>query len=167
MIMTEINESLDAIDIRLLQQLQQDASLTNQALAEFCHLTPPTCLRRVRRLHTLGLIASTVAVLQPDVLKQYTGQGLVAIVEVTLDQQAQELLDAFEAQVVADDAVQQCYRTSSGPDFVVILALRDMDDFLAASQRLFTQHANVRNVRTFFSVKRAKFGVGVPLGLSS
>ena len=162
--MNELKNQLDAVDLRLLAQLQQDASLTNQALAERCHLTPPTCLRRVRRLHALGLIARTVAVLQPDVLKQYTGQGLVAIVEVTLDQQAQELLEAFEVMVVADDAVQQCYRTASGPDFVVILALRDMDDFLAASQRLFTQHANVRNVRTFFSVKRAKFGVGVKVG---
>ena len=162
--MNELKNQLDAIDLRLLAQLQQDASLTNQALAERCHLTPPTCLRRVRRLHALGLIARTVAVLQPDVLKQYTGQGLVAIVEVTLDQQAQELLEAFEVMVVADDAVQQCYRTASGPDFVVILALRDMDDFLTASQRLFTQHANVRNVRTFFSVKRAKFGVGVRVG---
>ena len=53
--------------------------------------------------------------------------------------------------------MQQCYRVASGPDFVLILQLRDMPDYLALTQRLFSADANVRNVKAFFSVKRAKF----------
>jgi Lrp/AsnC family transcriptional regulator, leucine-responsive regulatory protein len=59
--------------------------------------------------------------------------------------------------------VQQCYRVSPGPDFVLIIHALDMPDYLALAQRLFTSDANVRNVKTYFSVKRSKFGTRVPL----
>ena len=157
---------LDASDWRILQQLQLDASLSNQALAERCHLTPPTCLRRVRRLQQLGLIERTVAILGADALRQHTGAGLTAIVEVTLDVQADERQAAFEALAVQEPAVQQCYRTSPGPDFVLIITVADMPAFMAVSQRLFSQQANVRNVRSFFSLRRAKFGSSLPLPLA-
>ena len=157
---------LDASDWRILQQLQQDASLSNQALAERCHLSPPTCLRRVRRLQQLGLIERTVAVLGADALRRHTGVGLTAIVEVTLDVQAEERQSAFEALAVQESAVQQCYRTSPGPDFVLIITVADMPAFMALSQRLFSQQANVRNVRSFFSLRRAKFGTSLPLPLA-
>ena len=157
---------LDASDWRILQQLQQDASLSNQALAERCHLTPPTCLRRVRRLQQLGLIERTVAVLGADALRRHTGAGLTAIVEVTLDVQAEERQSAFEALAVQESAVQQCYRVSPGPDFVLIITVADMPAFMALSQRLFSQQANVRNVRSFFSLRRAKFGTSLPLPLA-
>jgi hypothetical protein len=65
--------------------------------------------------------------------------------------------------VIADDAVQQCYRVSPGPDFVLVVHARDMPDYLALAQRLFTSDANVRNVKAFFSVKRAKFRPRIPL----
>ncbi|RYY58385.1 MAG: Lrp/AsnC family transcriptional regulator, partial [Comamonadaceae bacterium] len=71
--------------------------------------------------------------------------------------------EAFEARVIADDAVQQCYRVSPGPDFVLIVHARDTPDYLALAQRLFTSDANVRNVKAFFSVKRAKFRPRIPV----
>ena len=157
---------LDAADWRLLEQLQQDASLTNQALAERCHISPPTCLRRVRRLQALGFIERTVSILGGDALRALTGAGLTAIVEVTLDLQAEERQTAFEALAVQEPAVQQCYRTSPGPDFVLIITVADMPAFMAVSQRLFSQQANVRNVRSFFSLRRAKFGSSLPLPLA-
>ena len=83
--------------------------------------------------------------------------GARPLVEVQLDRQGLEHLDDFEAQVVADAAVQQCWRVSPGPDFVLVLWLADMADYNAVATRLFTQHANVRNVKTFFATKRAKF----------
>ena len=101
---------LDAADWRLLEQLQQDASLTNQALAERCHISPPTCLRRVRRLQALGFIERTVSILGGDALRALTGAGLTAIVEVTLDVQAEEEQQQFEQLAVAEPAIQQCYR---------------------------------------------------------
>ena len=144
---------LDATDIRLLELLQSDASLSNQDLAERAHTSPATALRRVRRLVDEGVIERRVALLNPE----RVGEGLTALVEASLDRQGAEHLDAFEARAVAEVAVQQCYRVSPGPDFVLVLFVADMQSYHALVQRLFTQDANVRNVKAFFSIKRAKF----------
>ena len=154
---------IDATDLQLLDWLQQDASQSNQALAERLQVSPATCLRRTKRLHALGLIERQVVVLQPDRLAQLVGPGLQAIVEITLERQGAELLDAFETRAVQDAAVQQCWRVSPGPDFVLVTHTRDMPQYLALAQRLFTLDANVRNVRAFFSTRRAKFDTRVPL----
>ena len=157
--------TLDSIDLALLNQLQRDASLTNQALAQQLAISPPTCLRRVKRLREAGLIEREIAVLSVDKMAVVAGHGLVAIVEITLDRQDQGALEACEARVGADDAVQQCYRVSPGPDFCLVVHSAHMPDYLALAQRLFTTDANVRNVKAFFSVKRSKFGARVPLPL--
>lgn len=153
--MEEIN--IDATDIKLLEALQQDASLSNQALAEHVHISPPTCLRRVKRLRDAGLIEREIALLSPDKLAAALGHGLTALVEISLDRQGAEQLEMFEARVVLDDAVQQCYRVSPGPDFILVVHVANMPAYLALSQRLFTGDANVRNVKAFFSTRRAKF----------
>lgn len=154
---------LDATDLKLLDTLQQNASLNNQTLAECAHVSPPTCLRRVKRLRDAGLIEREIAVLNPDKLASALGLGLTALVEISLDRQGAELMDAFEARAIADAAVQQCYRVSPGPDFILVAHVADMPAYLALAQRLFTEDANVRNVKAFFSVKRAKFAPRVLL----
>ena len=154
---------IDSIDIALLAQLQQDASLSNQALAERVHVSPPTCLRRVKRLRDAGLIARQVAVLNPERLAETLGHGLTTIVEITLERQDAEAQLAFEQHVAHEAGVQQCYRVSPGPDFCLVVHARDMPDYQALSQRMFTAHANVRNVKTFFSIHRSKFGAELPL----
>ena len=156
--------TLDNTDLLLLDTIQTDASLNNQALAEIAHISPPTCLRRVKRLRDAGLIEREVALLSPDKLAHITGHGLTAIVEITLDRQGDEHLSAFEQRVNADAAVQQCYRTSPGPDFVLVVHVQDMPAHLALSQRLFIGNANVRNVKAFFSIKRSKFEPSLLLG---
>ena len=156
---------LDSLDLQLLDALQRDASTSNQALAERLRISPPTCLRRVKRLHEAGLIERQVALLQPERLAQALGHGLTAIVEVTLDRQDAEPLATFEARVGADEAVQQCYRVSPGPDFVLVVGVADMPAYLALTQRLFNSDTHVRNVKTFFSVRRSKFEPRLPVPL--
>ena len=148
---------LDATDWALLAALQADASQSNQALAERLHISPPTALRRTRRLREAGLIAAQVALLDEDRVAALQGHGLTAIAEVSLDRQGAEWLDAFEARAVQEPGVQQCWRVSPGPDFVLVLHTHDMPAYLALAQRLFTGDANVRNVKAFFATKRAKF----------
>ena len=154
---------LDALDLTLLDRLQDDASESNQALAKRVHISAPTCLRRVKRLKDAGLIERQIAVLDPDRLASHMGHGLTAIVEITLDRQDQQALEAFELRVAPDAAVQQCYRVSPGPDFILVVHASDMPAYLALAQRLFTSDANVRNVKAFFSLKRAKFEPRLPL----
>lgn len=151
---------MDTLDLALLAELQTDASRSNLDLARAVHVSPATCLRRVRRLTQEGLIERTVALLAPDKL----GHGLTAIVEVLLDTQAAERLDDFEARACAEPGVQQCYRTGGGgPDFVLVVHTADMPDHQALVQRLLTRDANVRNVKTYFAVKRAKFAPALVL----
>ncbi|MFZ3001225.1 MAG: Lrp/AsnC family transcriptional regulator [Undibacterium umbellatum] len=156
--MLTINE-LDDLDKRILQQLQKDASLTNHELALRVHASAPTCLRRVKRLTEEGIISRQVALLDASKL----GAGLTAIVEITLDHQATEKLVEFEQLVAQEGAVQQCYRVSQGPDFVLVIQVADMAAYHALAHRLFATHANVRNVRSFFSILRSKFETAIAL----
>jgi Lrp/AsnC family transcriptional regulator, leucine-responsive regulatory protein len=149
--------TVDQTDLALLAQLQDDSSLSNLDLARKVHISPATCLRRVKRLRDAGLIEREVALLNPERLAATLGHGMEAVVEVSLDRQGSEEQQAFEARVTQDEAVQQCYRVSPGPDFILVIYARDMPDYLALAQRLFTSDANVRNVKAFFSVRRAKF----------
>ena len=150
---------LDSTDLRILESLQSDASLSNQAVAAQVHVSPATCLRRVKRLAAAGIIEKTVTILSPERL----GHGLTVIAEVTLDRQSAESLASFEARAVAEDAVRQCHRVSPGPDFILTIQLADMAAYHALVQRLFTADANVRNVKSFFSVHRAKFEPSIAL----
>jgi Lrp/AsnC family leucine-responsive transcriptional regulator len=162
--MTDKFSGLDTLDLALLDRLQTDANLSNQALAEMVGVSPATCLRRTRRLWDAGLIERQVALLNADRLGELLGHGLTALAEVSLDKQDADSLDAFESRAVSDAAVQQCYRVSPGPDFVLVVVVPDMPGYHALAQRLFNTDANVRNVKAFFSVKRAKFGTQVVLG---
>lgn len=150
---------LDELDRRILEILQRNSALTNNELAEKVHVSAPTCLRRVRRLRETGLIEREIALVDPARL----GMSVTAIIEITLDVQTVDKQEAFEALVAKEEAVTQCYRVSPGPDFILLVQLRDLDDYHAFAHRLFTAHANVRNVRTFFSTRRSKFEPYVPV----
>ncbi len=144
---------LDELDRRILNALQADSSQTNNDLALAVHASAPTCLRRVKRLVDAGVIERQVAIVSP----QKIGAGLTAIVEITLDNQAAEQQVEFEALAATESAVLQCYRVSPGPDFVLVIQVADMPAYNALVHRLFASHANVRNVKSFFSIHRSKF----------
>ena len=155
----QVSGNLDSVDLRILEVLQDDASLTNDALAARVHVSAATCLRRVKRLVESGVIERRVALLSHDAI----GHGLTAFVEVSLDRQSAEAMSAFELRAVADVAVQQCHRVSPGPDFMLVVQLADMAAYGAFVDRLLTQDANVRNVKAFFSVRRAKHATRIVL----
>jgi DNA-binding Lrp family transcriptional regulator len=157
------SSTLDATDLKLLSALQADASISNIALANKLQISAPTCLRRTKRLVQEGWIEKQVAILSSDKLGQLMGHKVTALIEVSLDKQGEELLQAFENRAVQEAAVQQCWRVSPGPDFMLVVQVTDMPAYLAFTQRLLTQDANVRNVKAFFSVKRAKFGTQITL----
>ncbi len=82
---------------------------------------------------------------------------------MTLDVQSAEALAAFESSIGTELTVQQCYRVASGPDFVLVVYVPDMAAYHAFVHRALTAAANVRNVRSFFSVKRSKFAPVLPV----
>ena len=151
--MSIVDPILDDVDRRILNILQVDASQTNAELAELVHVSPPTCLRRVKQLRENGVIERQVAIVAPDKV----GSRLSAIVEITLDVQAADRMEEFERVVADEAAVLQCYRVSPGPDFVLVVQVADMPAYHALAHRLFTTHSNVRNVKAYFSTFRSKF----------
>jgi Lrp/AsnC family transcriptional regulator, leucine-responsive regulatory protein len=151
--------ALDDLDRRILNALQMNAAQTNNELAASVHASPPTCLRRVKRLIDAGVITRQVAILAPEKV----GTPLTAIVEITLDRQGAEHMAEFESLVAGEAAVLQCYRVSPGPDFVMVVQVTDMPAYHALAHRLFASQANVRNVRSFFSMHRSKFETRIAL----
>jgi Lrp/AsnC family leucine-responsive transcriptional regulator len=156
---TETTPQLDELDRRILNVLQDDASQTNAELAGLVHVSPPTCLRRVKQLEDSGVIERQVVIVDPAKV----GARLTAIVEITLDVQAAERMDEFEQLVAGEAAVLQCYRVAPGPDFVLIVHVADMPAYHALAHRLFATHSNVRNVKAYFSTFRSKFETRIAL----
>lgn len=148
-----VHSDFDDLDRRILNTLQQDASLNNAQLAERVLVSPPTCLRRVKLLTDAGVITRQVALVDPA----RVGAQLSAIVEISLDINAAEKMVEFEALVAIEPAVLQCYRVAPGPDFVLMVQVADMPAYHTLAHRLFATHANVRNVKTYFSTFRSKF----------
>ncbi len=150
---------LDYLDQLLLSHLQKNASLTHQQLSTLLQVSTPTCQRRVKRLKKSGVIDRTVAIL--DATK--VGDPLIAILEVSLLTQDAETLDRFEQLICALESVQQCYRLSTGADFLLIVSVADMAQYHAFAHLHLTAVNKVRNVRTFFSIRRSKFGTNLAI----
>ncbi|WP_269855938.1 Lrp/AsnC family transcriptional regulator [Streptomyces sp. RPT161] len=116
------NESdLDAIDREILFHLRQDGRLTNVELAKRVGLTPPPCLRRVRRLEDIGVIAGYRAVLDPESV----GRGLEVLVDVEVYANDRKTIEEFEETVTSYDEVIEFRRMFGRPDYFIRVAVAD------------------------------------------
>ena len=151
--------SFDELDLRILDALQQDASMTNEVLAQRVFSSPATVLRRVRALRESGAIEAIRATLSPA----HMPAMLTAICEVSLDQQNADAFAAFEALIKRVASITQCYQTAPTVDYTLVLTLRSMDEYNDIVQRVFTAAHNVRNLRTRFATKRIKASLALPV----
>jgi Lrp/AsnC family transcriptional regulator, leucine-responsive regulatory protein len=152
--------ALDAIDLRILAVLQDDNQVTNLALAERVGLSPPACLKRVRRLREEKVVIKDVALVDPDKV----GQTIVAFVGVELDRQREDVLAAFERKMVAEPEVQQCYFVSGEIDYLLIVTCRDMEAYNAFARRVLANEHNIKRFRTSFNLSRVKYETKLPIG---
>lgn len=153
------HRDLDQLDLDILQVLQTDCNITNTALAFEVKSSVATCQRRVARLKALGVIRKEVALVDARLV----GRPLVVLCEVTLVSQAHENLCAFESLIQEADQVQQCYRVSAGPDFVLVVSVTDMEHYQHFASSYLTASHGIRNVRTFFASHVSKFETAIPL----
>ena len=150
---------MDRIDRRLLNLLQEDAARTNAALAEEVGLSPSSCLRRIRRLTSTGVIDRIVAILNPA----RANRGMKAIVTVELERHGEQQTRRFLDEVAGEQAVIQAYSVSGQTDVVLILRLTDMAEFDALCERLFREGSNVARYYTMFVIRTAKETTAIPL----
>src|SRR5271154_7505304 len=111
----------DAINLRILAELQEDCSLTNIELAERVGLSPSPCLARVRALEEAGIIARRVTLL--DVAK--LGPSLSVFIQVTLEKQIEEMLESFELSIKRFPEVMECYLMTGDSDYLLRVVVRD------------------------------------------
>ncbi|MDB5820955.1 MAG: AsnC family transcriptional regulator [Rhizobacter sp.] len=115
---------LDAIDRGILSELQANGRLPNVELAQRVHLSPSACLRRVKQLEDMGVIAGYVALLNPKML----GQSGVSFTIINLATMNTVLLEAFEAAVREAPEILDCYYVAGANDYLIRFAYRDADD---------------------------------------
>jgi len=150
---------LDAIDRKILALLQQDNQITNLALADRVGLSPPPCLRRVRRLRELGVIERDVALVDP----MKVGQDIIAFVGVELDRQREDVLTSFERKISAEPQVQQCYFVSGEIDYLLLVTCPNMESYNAFARRVLANEHNIKRFRTSFCLSRVKYATAIPL----
>lgn len=150
---------MDRIDRKLLNLLQRDASKTNVEMADTVGLSPSSCLRRIRRLHQTGIIDRIVAILNPA----KAGRVLKALVTVELKLHGEQHMRRFLDMATAEDAVAQAYAVTGETDVVLVLRLRDMEEFDALCDRLFRDQTNVARFFTMMVIRTAKDDTAVLL----
>ena len=150
---------LDAIDRRILTALQEDASLTNVELSETVGLSPSPCLARVRALEQAGVILKRVALLDPLKL----GASISVFIQVTLEKQAEAVLDRFESAVARFPEVMECYLMTGDSDYLLRVVVPDilaLQDFIVGR---LSKTAGVANIRSSFALKQVKYKTALPL----
>lgn len=150
---------LDAIDWRILKELQADGRITNIALASKIGLSAPPCLRRVRALEEAGLIAGYSANLDEEAL----GFSLTAFAMVRLHNQAEADLRAFENLLIGWPSVREAHMLSGESDYMLKCVARDLVAFQDFVLNELTSAPNVASVKTFLTIRRAKREPGVPI----
>lgn len=150
--------SLDAMDVRILAELQADGRITNVELAQRVGLSAPPCLRRVRRLEEAGVLRGYHAEVDAGAL----GFEITFFCIVGLESQKQVVLDAFEAEVTAWPEVRECHMIRGGGDFLLRVVARDTAHENELTGRL-TSAQNVLRVQTLQTIRTGKNAPGVPL----
>jgi DNA-binding Lrp family transcriptional regulator len=154
-----MTESLDAIDRALLAAVQHDARLPQAALGTRVGLSAAAVNRRLRRLADAGAIARTTAVLAPE----RVGYPLTVVAQVEVVSEQADVLDAMQASFVACPQVQQCYYVTGEWDFVLVLVVRDMEEYTWLTRQLFFAGNNVRRFKSLVVMDRAKVTLDVPV----
>jgi DNA-binding Lrp family transcriptional regulator len=149
---------LDEIDRRILAELQQDGRMTNVELAKRAGISPPPCLRRVRRLEEAGYIQGYHA----QTGAQKLGWQIAFFAIVGLESQKQAVLDSFETLVASWPEVRECHMIRGGGDFLLKLVARDAAHENQLTARL-TGAANVAKVQTLQTIRTSRSLPGVPI----
>ena len=150
---------LDKSDKIILTQLQEDARISIDALADCCGLSVASVQRRLKKLRENKIIEREVAIIDP----QAVNQGMTFVISVKLERERLDQLDAFRRRAREEPQVQQCYYVTGDADFILICIAKDMIDFEALTHKLFFENTNVRQFSTSVVMDRTKIGLFVKI----
>src|SRR5262245_38662775 len=148
---------LDSFDRKILDLLQRDSRMAQREISEAVHLSASAVNRRISAMEAAGVIQRNVAIVDPAKV----GRPITIIVDVSLENERLDLLDAARRRFVACPAVQQVYYVTSEVDFVLVLNVADMAEYEALTRELFFSEANVKSFRTMVAMDRAKVSLAI------
>lgn len=143
---------LDAIDIKILRELQRDGRMTNVELAERVGISAPPCLRRVRKLEEAGVVEGYHAMLNAPKL----GFDIVAFCTVGLKRQSETNLKAFAASTTGWPLVRQAWMVSGESDFLLHCVAENLTQFQDFVIEVLTADEHVETVRTMLTIRQVK-----------
>ena len=150
---------LDAVDLRILDALQDDGSLSNVELARRVHLSPSPCLARVKALEASGVISRYVALANAAAL----GLGLNVFISISLKAQNKDSLADFERRIAEQQEVMECYLMTGDSDYLIRVAVADM----AALERFILEQLTsipvIEKIRSSFALKQVRYKTALPL----
>lgn len=149
----------DSFDWKLLSLLQENNQLTAQQMSEQVHLSPVSCLRRIKRMRERNIIQKDISVLNPEMV----GRKMTMVVLVALEREHQDMSDQFKQSMLKLPEVMQCYYVTGEFDFVLIITAKDMQDYEKFSTRFFFENKNIRRFNTMVVMNRVKVGMSIPL----
>lgn len=150
---------IDGVDTKILQLLQEDGSITNVELAKRVHLSPSSCLNRVRSLEASGVIDRYVAIANPEAL----GLDLNVFISISLKAQSKESLAQFEQRIGEHDEVMECYLMTGDSDYLIRVAVAN----IAALERFILEQLTpipgIEKIRSSFALKQVRYKTALPL----
>jgi Lrp/AsnC family leucine-responsive transcriptional regulator len=150
---------LDPIDIRILNELQNDSSHSNVELAKRVHLSPSPCLMRVKALKDKGVIRNYVALADPKAL----GLGLNVFISISLKEQSKEALAEFEQRISEHDEVMECYLMTGDSDYLIRVAVADIGSLEKFILEQLTPISGIEKIRSSFALKQVRYKTALPL----
>jgi Lrp/AsnC family leucine-responsive transcriptional regulator len=150
---------LDAVDLRILRELQEDGSLTNVELARRVHLSPSPCLARVKAMEAAGVIRQYVALADPKAV----GLGLSVFINISLKEQSRESLAGFERRIAEHDEVMECYLMTGDSDYLIRVAIADIQALERFILEQLTPIPGIEKIRSSFALKQVRYKTALPL----
>ncbi|GJH13916.1 Lrp/AsnC family transcriptional regulator [Caballeronia novacaledonica] len=155
-------QRLDRTDIGILNQLQQNARITNSELARAVNLSPTPCFNRVRALEKAGLFKQHVTLLNPEAL----GLSINVFIQVSLEKQIKDALARFEQAISERPEVMECYLMTGDADYLLRVVLPDVAALERFILERLTKMPGVSNIRSSFALKQVRYKTALPLPAS-
>jgi Lrp/AsnC family transcriptional regulator, leucine-responsive regulatory protein len=156
---TSGKQRLDRIDIGILNELQQNARITNSELAHAVNLSATPCFNRVRALEKAGLFKQHVTLLNPEAL----GLSINVFIQVSLEKQVKDALARFEQAISERPEVMECYLMTGDADYLLRVVLPDVPALERFILERLTKLPGVANIRSSFALKQVRYKTALPL----
>ena len=148
---------MDDKDLEILKLVQSDVRLTAEALGYEIGLSSPAVQKRLKKLRDTGVIEQEIAVLSPSKL----GREMTVIVQVMLERESRRHLDAFKRSMRNAPAVQQCYYATGEADFILVVIVKDIQEYEKFTQEYFFDQSNVNKFTSSIVMDRVKVSLDI------